>query len=676
MDNPLLATPGLPAFDRIEVAHVVPAIRELCRRQTSAVEAIEAAPGSEWPLFDRLADAAEPLSWAWGVVNHLMSVRNSPELRAAHAEVQGEVVATFLRLSQSRPIHDAAVRLRDGADWDRLSPTRQRIVTAWIHDARLSGVALDGEAKARFQAIAMELSELSTRFSNQVLDATKAWKRPLDAAAVAELPGSLRAALAANAGGTPATGPWTLTLDGPVIAPFLEHCRDRALREEAYRAQVQRASAGTLDNQPLIERILALRQEQARLLGFSDYAAQSLSSKMAPSVEVVEELLARLRTAARPHAQRELAELAALAGVPAAELRPWDVGFWAERLRERTFAFTDEDLRPYFALDRVLTGLFAVVERLFGVVIRDTTGSVPGWHPDVRHFTIRQGGDDIATFFLDPYSRPADKRGGAWMNSAVGRRRFADGRLRRPIAYLVCNQTAPADGKPSLMTFREVETLFHELGHGLQHMLTTVDDPGAAGIENVEWDAVELPSQFMENWCLHPATLRTMARHWQTGEPIPERLEKALHAAKTFRAGSMTLRQVAFAQLDLDLHHRYDPVRDGSAIAVQHRVLAAHASVAPIPEDRFLCAFGHLFAGGYAAGYYSYKWAEVLSADAFAAFEEAGLDDDDAVATTGRRFRDTVLALGGSRHPAEVFKAFRGRDPSPAALLRHAGLAG
>ena len=679
--HPLLDRPahGLPDFARIEPAQVASAIRELCARQTAAVEAIERTAQPSWDaLFEPLADAAEPLGWAWGVVNHLMGVRNSEALRAAHAEVQGEVVATFLRLSQSRPIHDAAVALRDGPGFAGLPPARQRIVAAWIRDARLAGVALDGDAKARFQRLAMELSELGTSFANHVLDATKAWRMTLEHPEQVEgLPRTLRASMARAAGGDPERGPWAVTLDQPVFGPFMEHCREPLLREQAYRAFVGRAGSGDLDNAPLIERILRLRREQAQVLGYATYAEQSLASKMAPGVTAVEALLGRLREAARPGSQTELAALAGLAKVPPTALRPWDVAFWAERLREASFSFTDEEVRPYFALDRVLAGMFALAQRLFGITVQEAAGEAATWHPDVRFFRVRdRDGRDLAAFFLDPFSRPADKRGGAWMDGPVGRRRFADGRLRLPVAYLVCNQTPPAGGQPSLMTFREVETLFHEFGHGLQHLLTTVDDPGAAGIENVEWDAVELPSQFMENWCLDRTTLAGMARHWQTGEALPARLEQALRAAKTFRAGTTTMRQVAFATLDLELHHAYDPDEsEESALEIQRRVLSAHASVPPIPEDRFLCSFGHLFAGGYAAGYYSYKWAEVLSADAFAAFEEAGLDDAGAVAATGRRFRDTVLAMGGSRHPLEVFRAFRGRDATPDALLRHSGLA-
>jgi len=400
----------------------------------------------------------------------------------------------------------------------------------------------------------------------------------------------------------------------------------------------------------------------------------SLHSKMAPDVAAVERLLGELREASWEAALRDLDDLRALAreddAAEADDLKNWDAAFWAERLRERRYAYSDEALRPYFPLPRVLDGLFALAGRLFDVRVRAADGKAPVWHPDVRFFRVEDAhGAPVAAFYLDPYSRPAEKRGGAWMDEVVGR---GPGRL--PIAHLVCNQVPPVGDRPSCMTFDEVHTLFHEFGHGLQHMLTAVDRPLAAGIRNVEWDAVELPSQFMENWCYHRETLLGLSRHVDTGEPLPDELFEKLVAARTFRAGSDMLRQLYFAFLDLELHQRWSPEGGESVFDVQRRVAARTTVLPPLPEDRFLCGFTHIFAGGYAAGYYSYKWAEVLSADAFSAFEEAGLEDPRAVAATGRRFRDTVLALGGSRHPMDVFKAFRGREPSTAALLRQAGL--
>ncbi|HEY9736906.1 MAG TPA: M3 family metallopeptidase, partial [Trichocoleus sp.] len=460
--------------------------------------------------------------------------------------------------------------------------------------------------------------------------------------------------------------------------PFLQHSRRRDLREQVYRAFITRASEGELNNTPNIEQILALRQEMAQLLGYSTFAELSIARKMAPSVAAIEQLMEELRSASYDTAVKELDALRAFAkdkgAAEADDLKQWDTAFWAERMREEKYGLNDEELRPYFPLPQVLDGLFTLAHRLFGIRITPADGEAPVWHPDVRYFQVAgEAGEPIAHFYLDPYSRSAEKRGGAWMDECVNRGKLGTS-VRLPVAYLVCNQAPPVDGKPSLMTFRDVETLFHEFGHGLQHMLTTVDFPGASGINNVEWDAVELPSQFMENWCYHRDTLLKLARHYETGEPLPEELYRKIVAARSFMAGSTVLRQVNFGWLDIELHHRYQPGGSETIKDVRDRISAKTSVLKPLPEDAFLCAFGHIFAGGYAAGYYSYFWAEVLSADAFSAFEEAGLENDGAIAEIGRRFRDTVLSLGGSRHPMEVFKAFRGREPSTEALLRHRGL--
>ncbi|WP_239576911.1 M3 family metallopeptidase [Archangium primigenium] len=683
----MLQTEGLPRFDRIRPEHVEPAVRALLARLNADLDALERDVQPTWAgTVERLSTLTEPLGLAWGVINHLMGVQNSAELREAHAAVEGDVVETFMRVGQSVPLYRAYKTLREGGEWARLEEAQQRVVEATLRDMDLSGVGLEGAALTRFQAIERELAELSTRFANNVIDSTKAWSMTLtQPEEVAGLPPSAlaMAAQAAQQGlpegapaPTPEAGPWRITLDAPSFGPFLEHSRRPELREKVYRAYVTRASSGPADNTPLIERILALRDEKAKLLGHGSFAEVSLAAKMAPGVQAVEQLLGELRGAARARAQGELDELTAFArkqsGDAGLKLELWDMAFWAERLREERYAYTDEELRPYFALPRVLEGLFDTARRLFGVTVRAADGEAPVWDPSVRFFRMAdESGKDIAAFYLDPYSRPATKRGGAWMNGALDRKRLPDGSLRLPVAYLVCNDTPPVGDKPALLTFREVETLFHEFGHGLQHMLTRVDYPEAAGINNVEWDAVELPSQFMENWCFHEETLSRLARHVDTGEPLPRALQEKIRAGRIYRAASMTLRQVYFATLDLELHHRHT---GGDVAETQRRVARDNTVVAPLPEDRFLCAFTHIFAGGYAAGYYSYKWAEVLSADAFSAFEEAGLGDERAVESTGRRFRDTVLALGGSRHPLVVFKQFRGREPSTQPLLQQTGL--
>jgi oligopeptidase A len=444
-----------------------------------------------------------------------------------------------------------------------------------------------------------------------------------------------------------------------------------------YRAFVTRASSGDLDNLPLIERILALRQEKAKLLDFQTFAALSLDSKMAPAVEDVKAMIEELKSASYDHAKKDfeaLEQFARDAGQKES-LRHWDTAFWSERLREHLFDFTDEQLRPYFPLKRVILGLFDLCERLFGVTFEEVTNEPTIWHPDVQFYNVLDAsGARGASFYLDPYSRPAEKRGGAWMDSCLDRRWIA-GSLRTPVVHLCCNGSPPAGERPSLMSFREVETLFHEFGHGLQGMLTTVDYAGVAGINGVEWDAVELASQFMENWCYHKPTLLGLTAHFQTDEPLPEALFEKLKAARTFMAGSQMMRQLLFGATDIALHHAYSSGSEQTALDV-YRAFAKEMSVLqPIDEDRFLCGFSHIFAGGYAAVYYSYKWAEVLSADAFAAFEEAGLDDPDAITKLGRKYRETILALGGSRHPMDVYREFRGREPSTEALLRHSGLA-
>jgi oligopeptidase A len=629
--------------------------------------------------MEPLHHLGERLRWSWGVVSHLNGVCNTPELREAHQRQQGAVVAFGSRAGQSRVIHAALLRLN--AQRDSLDATQQRILDAELRDMELRGVGLSGADQEAFNATTRELAELATTYSNHVLDATNGWTLLLrEQAELAGLPESLLQLLAQAATSAGQQG-WLMGLDMPRVVPFLKYSQRRDLRETVYKAQVARASSGALDNTPLITQILTLKGQQAQRLGYANWAEVSLASKMAGSVAEVEQLLEELRAAAYPVAAAELDALRACAarhGAPeAGDLKPWDVAYWAEILRQESFALDSEALRPWFPLEQVLLGLFGLCQRLFDIRIVGTEpGEAPTWHPDVRYFRVLDGasGDPLAFFYLDPFSRPGSKRGGAWMDECLGRSTTAAGEPVLPVAYLICNQSPPVGQTPSLMTFDEVETLFHEFGHGLQHMLTTVERPQAAGINNVEWDAVELPSQFMENWCYDRATLMGMARHWQSGEPLPEADYQKLLAARTFMGGSTTLRQVHFALTDLRLHSVWTPGYGQSPDQLRRTIARTTTVLEPIVEDAFLCAFSHIFAGGYSAGYYSYKWAEVLSADAFSAFEEVGLDVEDEVVATGRRFRDTVLSLGGSRSPAEIFEAFRGRPPSSEALIRHSGL--
>ncbi|APZ95472.1 M3 family metallopeptidase [Fuerstiella marisgermanici] len=687
-NNPLLQQSGLPAFDRIQPEHIEPAVTALLETSATLLEEAEGAEPGNWDaLMAPLGKIDLLFEYGWSPVSHLLGVANSDELRDAHEAMLPGIVEFSLKLKQSKPLYERFLALRDSDAWAQMSSAQQRIVAQSILSAEQAGIALEGQSRQRFNEIAQRLSQLASDFSNNVLDATKAWYLDITDPADAEgLPGSFRKMAAAAwssaeenkdaEAATPENGPWRVKLDAPSFGPFMEHCRNRSLREQAYRAYISRASSGEKNNEPLISKILQLRKEKCELLGYENYAELSLSQKMAADTAAVQKMFDDLLGASLEGGRAELIEITDLAHENGfdGELAHWDVGFWAERLREHRYNFTDEELRPYFSLERVLDGLFSLCHRLFGITVKPADGKAPVWHKDVRFFDVFNEQDQhIASFYLDPYSRPENKRGGAWMGDCIVRSVTPE-ETRLPVAHLVCNGTPPVGDTPSLMTFREVETLFHEFGHGLQHMLTTVDLRDASGINGVEWDAVELPSQFMENWCYHRPTLLGMAIHYETGEVLPDDLFEKICKARTFRAASQMLRQVQFGMTDMQLHSSFDPNGTESVFDVHQRIAEQTSPLPPLPENRFLCAFSHIFAGGYSAGYYSYKWAEVLSADAFSAFEDAGLDNDEAVATTGRRFRDTVLAEGGSRHPMDIYRDFRGREPNTEALLRHNGL--
>ncbi len=686
---PWLSDEGVPHFDQLDPGGISDAVEVLLDELGCELDSIEADPASTFEgLVEPLERLGDRLGRCWGTVGHLMGVCDSDALREAHDAMQPAVVGFGLRLGQSQAVYGALCALKESTDWEGLSDARKRIVESLIRDARHTGVALEPSDRERFNEIQLTLADLGTRFSNHVLDATKAFsltvRDPADVEGIPEAVLAIAAQAARDAEGlegSPDPGPWRFTLEAPSFVPFMEHCRNRELREQLYRAFVTRASAGELDNAPLIEEILALRREMAQLLGYANFGELSLDSKMASGIDAVDRLLGELREASIDAARRDLTELQEFSRASGAqeELQLWDIAFWAERLREDRFDYSEEELRSYFPLPKVLEGLFSLSERLFGIRVVAADGEVPTWHPDVRYFRVQdENGEDIAAFYLDPFSRPEEKRGGAWMDECLGRSRLfptPSGTARRPVAYLVCNQTPPApDGRPSLMTFDEVRTLFHEFGHGLQHMLTRVDEGLASGIRNVEWDAVELPSQFMENWLYHRETLGQLAAHVETGQGLPDELFAKLVAARNYRAGSDMLRQIYFSCVDIELHSRYTPNGAETAFSVQQRIAQDTTILPPLAEDRFLCGFSHIFAGGYAAGYYSYKWAEVLSADAFGAFEDAGLGDETAVRETGHRYRETILALGGSEHPMTVFERFRGRKPTSETLLRHSGL--
>lgn len=676
MNTPLLGSPqSLPDFDSIEPEEIPSIIVALLHAGRQRVAAVLDESNSDWQhIWMPLEEQADELERAWAPIRHLHAVCDSEALRKAYQAVLPELTRYQTEMGQNRALYDAYQRLANTVE----QPEQHRAVQLVLQDFKLSGVALEEPQRSRFAALRQQLAELSNRFANHVLDATQGWALDLDHADA--LPGVPESVLVQyrEAAASEGRDGLRITLDIPSYLPAMQYCSDRAIRRELYTAYVSRASdqgpcAGRWDNGPIMDEILCARHELAGLLGFANYAELSLAPKMAESTDQVETFLLDLAARARPIAKNEVAELQAFArameGDRAPALEAWDITYYSEWLKRERYRLDQEELRPYFPFNRVLTGLFAVVEKLFGVQCVQRN-DVSVWHPDVRYYAVLQGGEEVAGFYLDPYAR-SHKRGGAWMADCRVRRRRADGTLQRPVAFLTCNFTPPAAGRPSLLTHDEVTTLFHEFGHGLHHMLTRIDVASISGINGVPWDAVELPSQFLENWCWQREAIPLLSGHHESGEPLPEALLDCLLEARNFQAALQLLRQIEFALFDLRLHRDYrpdDPAFSPQAVLDQVR---AEIAVLPVPDfNRFQHSFSHIFAGGYAAGYYSYKWAELLSADAFSAFEEEGIFN----AETGQRFRRTILERGGSAPPEELFRAFRGRDPQPEALLRHSGL--
>ncbi len=677
-DNPLLEPSGPPRFTRIRPEHVVPAVRARIAEVEALVEALVggAAGAHTWEsLVEPLDAAQELLARAWGPVEHLKSVQGDEGLRAAHAEAKPLLAEHDAKLGQDERLFRAYEAVRAGAEAAGLSRPQVKVLDEVLRDFRLAGVALGPEHKARFRAIKVELSTLESKFSDNVVDVTRDFRLVVDEPARLDgLPAQvLEAARAQALADDPAApeGRHAFTLHAPSVVPFLQYCRDRALREQLYRGFTTRASEAPRDNAPLIGRILELRRELAALLGYPDYASVSLATKMAESPAQVRGFLEDLAGRALPFGRRERDELAAFARARdgLADLAMWDVSYYRELLRQDRYAFSDEEVRQYLPLDRCLDGLFATLSRLYGLEVREVTSSFETWHPDVRALELRDAdGALCGHVFLDLFARDG-KRSGAWMGDCLERRRRG-GALQTPIAYLVCNFAAPVGGKPSLLRHDELRTLFHECGHALHHVLTKVDLRQCSGINRVPWDGVELPSQFFENWVWHRESLALLAGHVATGAPLPDALLDKMLAAKNFMSGVDMLRQLEFALFDLALHTDFDPAGPETVRDVIARV-RARVAVFPVPAwNRFECAFSHIFAGGYAAGYYSYKWAEVLAADAFGRFEEEGIFSRDA----GAAFREHILGMGGSEDLMELFVRFRGRKPTPDALLRQSGL--
>jgi len=673
MDNPLLKDGGLPAFAEIRPEIVTPAIDQLLAEANAALEkAVGPDVAADFDAMSSvLAVATERLSRAWRAVEHLTQVADTPELRAAHAQNLPRITEFFTRQGSDERLYAKYRLVAAGADAMQLAPVRRKALANWLRDFKLGGADLAGPAKARFQQIQERSAELARLFSDHVLDATDGWALFVPAVDLAGLPADAIAAAHAAARDE-GRDDCKLSLHFPSYLPVMQMGRNRALREKLYTAYVTRASEfgpAERDNSPVMRELLQLRQEEAVLLGYRNYAELSLVPKMAGSPAEVIGFLRDLGRRARPSAQRDLRELREFAALELglSELQAWDVPYASERLKEARYAFSDEEVRQYFTVPKVLDGLFRIVETLFEVRIEPA--SAQAWHDSVSFYRILRGQALVGEFFLDLYARPG-KRPGAWMDDARQRWRRADNlQVQTPVAHLICNFAAPLNGRPALLTHDNVITLFHEFGHGLHHMLTRVEDLGVSGISGVEWDAVELPSQFMENFCWEWDVLQKLTEHVDTGATLPRSLFEKMLAAKNFQSGLQTLRQVEFALFDMLIHSeahagdRLQGLLDG--------VRAEVAVLVPPRFNRFQHSFSHIFGGGYAAGYYSYTWAEVLSADAFSAFEESGVLDLE----TGRRYRREILEVGGSRDALDSFKAFRGRAPSIDAMLRHLGIA-
>ncbi|PAV47328.1 oligopeptidase A [Pseudomonas sp. HAR-UPW-AIA-41] len=675
MSNPLLQDFDLPPYSQIKAEHVEPAIDQILADNRAAIAALLETQQSN-PSWSGLVLALDELNArlgrAWSPVSHLNAVCNSAELRAAYEACLPKLSEFWTEMGQNKPLFEAYEALAKSPAATGFEVAQKTILEHALRDFRLSGIDLPPAEQQRYGEIQMKLSELTSRFSNQLLDATQAWTKHItDESQLAGLPDSAKAQMAQAARAKELDG-WLISLEFPSYYAVMTYADDRALREELYAAYCTRASdqgpnAGQFDNGPLMEQILDLRQELARLLGFAHYGELSLASKMAENTEQVLHFLRDLAVRSKPFAQRDLQELKAFAAEQGcADLQSWDVGYYSEKLRQQRYSISQEQVRAWFPIDKVLSGLFAIVQKLYGIEITELQG-FDSWHPDVRLFEIRENGQHVGRFFFDLYAR-ANKRGGAWMDGARDKRRSASGELISPVANLVCNFTPAVEGQPALLTHDEVTTLFHEFGHGLHHLLTRIEHAGVSGINGVAWDAVELPSQFMENWCWEPEGLALISGHFESGEPLPKDLLDKMLAAKNFQSGLMMVRQLEFSLFDFELHATHGDGR--SVLEVLEGIRDEVAVIRPPAFNRFANSFAHIFAGGYAAGYYSYKWAEVLSADAFSLFEEQGVLNPE----TGRAFREAILARGGSQEAMRLFVDFRGREPSIDALLRHSGL--
>jgi oligopeptidase A len=677
MSNPLIGLSGLPPFSKIKPEHVVPAVEAAIAHCRETIEAVLKQTHFTWESFVLpLEEADDKLGRMWSPVSHMNSVVNSDALREAYEACLPLISEYSTFVGQHQGLYNAYKSIKDSTEFASLTIAQQTSIDNALRDFTLSGIALSPEKQKRYGEIVVRMSELATKFSNNVLDATQAWQLHVtDESELAGLPESALALAAHTAQAKELEG-WVFTLDIPSYLPLMTYADNRNLREQAYRAFVTRASdqgpnAGEFDNSAIMKEELALRHELAQLLGFANFAEKSLATKMAESPAQVFGFLEDLALKSKAQAQREVDELRAFAKAECGieQLDAWDYAYFGEKLKQAKYAISDEVLRPYFPANKVLTGLFETMKRLFGIKVVEESG-IDSYHPDVRFFSIYDENDALrGQFYLDLYAREK-KRGGAWMDDCIGRRYRADGSLQTPVAYLVCNFNKAVGGKPALFTHDEVTTLFHEFGHGIHHMLTQVEASPVAGINGVPWDAVELPSQFLENWCYDEEALNLISGHYETGEPLPKELLDKLLAAKNYQSAMVMLRQLEFALFDFHIHADYTPSDECNIQATLNAVREKTAVVTPPAFNRFQHSFSHIFAGGYSAGYYSYKWAEVLSADAFSRFEEEGIFN----AATGRDFMHNILEKGGSESPMVLFERFRGRAPTVDALLRHSGI--
>ena len=671
-DNVLLHLGEEPRFDQIKTEDIKPALQTAIAEAREQIAAIKAQTHTDWAnTVEKLTDITERVGRIWSVVSHLNSVVDTPELRAVYNELMPEITIFFTEIGQDIELYNRFKIIKNSAEFDTLSPAQQTKLNHDLRDFVLSGAELPPEQQAELAQLQTEGAQLGAKFAQNIQDATDAFGIYFDdAAPLAGIPEDSIAMFAAAAQSEGKTG-YKIGLQIPHYLAVIQYADNRELREQIYRAYVTRASElsdeGKFDNTANVEQTLANALKTAKLLGFKNYAELSLATKMADTPEQVLNFLHDLARRAKPFAEKDLAEIKAFAreNLNIEDPQSWDLSYAAEKLRQAKYAFSETEVKKYFPISKVLAGLFAQIKKLYGIELAEKT--VPVWHKDVRYFELKQDGQTIGGVYMDLYAREG-KRGGAWMDGYKSRRRFADGTLQLPTAYLVCNFTPPVGDKEARLSHDEIITLFHETGHGLHHLLTQVDEVGVSGINGVEWDAVELPSQFMENFVWEYDVLAQMSSHEETGAVLPKELFDKMHAAKNFQRGMFLVRQMEFALFDMEIYHQEDEGRLKEWLQILDKVRQEVAVTQPPAYNRFALSFSHIFAGGYSAGYYSYAWAEVLSADAYAAFEES-----DDVAETGRRFWEEILAVGGSRSAAESFKAFRGREPSLDALLRHSG---